>query len=98
MAAVTIDEASAKVRTGPPGDDEEDYELPIWAGVVPLRLEPGEPVPDPRLAAGIDPPGYLTDYRRPTAPAPEGDFRSPAIAVLIDPVTRNGQQGRRSHR
>ena len=77
VAAVTIDEASAKVRTGPPGDDEEDYELPIWAGVVPLRLEPGELVPDPRLAAGIDPPGYLTGYRRPTAPAPEGDFRSP---------------------
>jgi nitroimidazol reductase NimA-like FMN-containing flavoprotein (pyridoxamine 5'-phosphate oxidase superfamily) len=77
VAAVTIDEASAKVRTGPPGDDEEDYDLPYWAGVVPLRLEPGELVPDPRLGAGIDPPGYLTDYRRPSAPAPEGDYRSP---------------------
>ena len=77
VVAVAIDEASAKVRTGPPSDDDEDYDLPIWAGVVPLRLEPGELVPDPRLAAGIDPPRYLTGYRRPTAPAPEGDYRSP---------------------
>jgi hypothetical protein len=44
---------SAKVRTGPPIDDEEDYSLPIWAGVVPLHLEPGEPIADPRLAPGL---------------------------------------------
>src|SRR3954468_23538823 len=47
-----IDEASAKVRTGPPIDDEEDYALPCWAGVLPMRLVPGTPVPDPRLPEG----------------------------------------------
>src|SRR5262245_13627883 len=47
-----IDEASAKVRTGPPVDDEEDYALPVWAGVLPLALVPGAPEPDERLAPG----------------------------------------------
>src|SRR5579884_2666251 len=48
----TIDEASAKVRTGPPVDDEPDYELAVWAGVLPLSLRAGDPVPDERLANG----------------------------------------------
>jgi hypothetical protein len=43
------------VRTGPPLDDEEDFALPVWAGVVPLRLVAGAPVPDPALAASYDP-------------------------------------------
>lgn len=47
-----IEEASAKVRTGAPVDDEEDYALPVWAGVVPLRMVAGEPEPDPRLHDG----------------------------------------------
>ena len=47
-----IDEASAKLRSGPPLDDEDDYALPHWAGVVPLRIAPGAPQPDPRLAPG----------------------------------------------
>src|SRR5438876_2592214 len=51
-------EASAKVRTGPPLDDEEDYELPVWAGVIPLRLAEDAPITDPRLPAGIAPPRY----------------------------------------
>jgi len=54
----SIEEASAKIRTGPPLDDEEDYALPIWAGVLPLRLEPQPPVADPRLPVGIEPPHY----------------------------------------
>jgi hypothetical protein len=49
---LAIEEASAKVRTGPPLDDEEDYALECWAGVLPLRLVPGTPIPDPRLPAG----------------------------------------------
>jgi nitroimidazol reductase NimA-like FMN-containing flavoprotein (pyridoxamine 5'-phosphate oxidase superfamily) len=52
VLALPLDEASAKIRTGMPIDDEEDYALPSWAGVVPLRLMALEPVPDPRLAPG----------------------------------------------
>jgi hypothetical protein len=64
VVAMTIDEASAKVRTGPPGDEDPDYELPIWAGVIPVRLAFGAPEADPRLRDGIDPPEYATRYRR----------------------------------
>jgi nitroimidazol reductase NimA-like FMN-containing flavoprotein (pyridoxamine 5'-phosphate oxidase superfamily) len=57
-------EVSAKVRTGPPLDDEEDYTLPIWAGVVPLSIVAGTPVADPRLGSKIDPPDYAVKYTR----------------------------------
>jgi uncharacterized protein len=59
LLRIPLEEASAKVRTGPPGDDDEDMELPVWAGVVGLRTVAGEPEPDPLLAAGIEPPEYL---------------------------------------
>ena len=49
VLSLPLEEASAKVRTGPPVDDDEDYALPVWAGVLPLNLVPGEPVADPRL-------------------------------------------------
>jgi nitroimidazol reductase NimA-like FMN-containing flavoprotein (pyridoxamine 5'-phosphate oxidase superfamily) len=53
-----IAEGSAKVRTGDAIDDEDDLELPVWAGQVPLRLVPGEPVPNADLAPGLgEPPG-----------------------------------------
>jgi nitroimidazol reductase NimA-like FMN-containing flavoprotein (pyridoxamine 5'-phosphate oxidase superfamily) len=55
----TIEEGSAKIRTGPPVDDEEDYPLPIWAGVVPATLAFEAAVPDSRLAEGIRLPEYL---------------------------------------
>ena len=58
-----IDEASAKIRTGPPKDDADDYALPIWAGVVPIETVHGVPEPDPRLEAGIDRPHYLASLR-----------------------------------
>ena len=64
ILAISLDEASAKVRTGPSKEDEEDYDLPIWAGVLPLRFETGEPEPDPRLRGGLTPPENVTDYRR----------------------------------
>src|SRR5438093_8260824 len=64
VLSLSLHEASAKVRTGPPLDDEEDYELPIWAGVIPLRLVSGSPLPDPRLRAEIEPPPYALDYSR----------------------------------
>jgi uncharacterized protein len=54
-----IEEASAKVRQGPPVDDEEDYSLPVWAGVVPLSLEAKTPLPDARLAEGAQLPYYV---------------------------------------
>ena len=60
-----IEEASAKVRTGPPLDDDEDYALENWAGVLPLRLTPGAPVPDPKMPAGRPPPPSVTGYARP---------------------------------
>jgi nitroimidazol reductase NimA-like FMN-containing flavoprotein (pyridoxamine 5'-phosphate oxidase superfamily) len=64
VLALPIDEASAKVRTGPPVDDEEDYVLPVWAGVLPLALVPGPPVADPRLPEGIALPGNIASYTR----------------------------------
>ena len=59
-----IEEASAKVRSGPPLDDEEDYALECWAGVLPLRLTPGSPVPDPRMPAGRPLPASVVGYAR----------------------------------
>jgi nitroimidazol reductase NimA-like FMN-containing flavoprotein (pyridoxamine 5'-phosphate oxidase superfamily) len=53
VLALPLEEASAKVRTGPPLDDEEDYELPIWAGVVPVSTAIGVPVPDARVMEGV---------------------------------------------
>ncbi|HEY6247607.1 MAG TPA: pyridoxamine 5'-phosphate oxidase family protein [Pyrinomonadaceae bacterium] len=60
-----LTEVSAKVRTGPPIDDEEDYSMSTWAGVIPLRLVAGEPIADPRLPLGIEPPVYAAEYKRP---------------------------------
>jgi nitroimidazol reductase NimA-like FMN-containing flavoprotein (pyridoxamine 5'-phosphate oxidase superfamily) len=59
VLAIEIEEASAKLRTGEPKDDEEDYDLDIWAGVVPLKLERKTPIADPALKEGINLPDYL---------------------------------------
>jgi nitroimidazol reductase NimA-like FMN-containing flavoprotein (pyridoxamine 5'-phosphate oxidase superfamily) len=61
---LTIEEASAKLRTGPPIDDEADYALPVWAGVLPLGLKAGEPVPDARLQDGLEPSEFIRRYQR----------------------------------
>jgi hypothetical protein len=61
VLALPIEEASVKRRTGGPIDDDEDMDLPVWAGVVPLGLTTGEPVPDNDLPL----PPSLTPYRRP---------------------------------
>lgn len=66
VVAIPIDLAAAKIRTGPPLDDDEDYGLPIWAGVLPLSLRAGRAIPDPRLEPEIDVPRYLRRYRRGT--------------------------------
>ncbi len=64
VVSIQIDEASAKIRLGPPADDEEDYALPIWAGVLPIREMPLTPVRDEVLPADISTPEYVTNYRR----------------------------------
>jgi nitroimidazol reductase NimA-like FMN-containing flavoprotein (pyridoxamine 5'-phosphate oxidase superfamily) len=61
---VPIDEFSAKVRSGPPIDDEEDYSFPTWAGVVPLEMIPGAPIGDPRLDPAREVPAYARHYSR----------------------------------
>lgn len=60
-----LEEFSAKVRTGPPVDDEPDYASETWAGVVSLQLAATAPEDDPHLGPGIAPPSYLTGYARP---------------------------------
>jgi nitroimidazol reductase NimA-like FMN-containing flavoprotein (pyridoxamine 5'-phosphate oxidase superfamily) len=65
VLSLPLTEASAKVRTGPPLDDEEDYELSVWAGVIPLRLVAEPPVHDARLSANSEVPKYAVDYARP---------------------------------
>lgn len=62
IVAVTIESASAKVRTGPPKDDEEDYALPVWAGVLPIRQQFGALEADPLLPTEIPAPDYLQTY------------------------------------
>ena len=59
VLAVSLAEASVKVRTGPPGDEPEDLDLPVWAGVVPITTSFGEPEPDPALRPGITPPDHI---------------------------------------
>jgi len=61
---IALDEASAKVRTGGPVDDEEDYALPIWAGVLPLKTTSGAPIDDTRLNSGLAPGTHITGWRR----------------------------------
>ena len=59
-----IDQASAKVRSGPPGDEEEDYALPIWAGVLPLQEMPLSPKRDELMTQNIAVPKYIAKYSR----------------------------------
>ncbi len=62
VLGMTIEEASAKVRTGPPVDDEPDYALPVWAGVIPISQTFGAALPDPRLAPRTAWPGHLAPF------------------------------------
>lgn len=63
VCRLNIEEASAKIRTGPPVDDEPDYALPCWAGVVPVQTVLGTPQRDPRLTDDVPDPAYLNDIR-----------------------------------
>jgi nitroimidazol reductase NimA-like FMN-containing flavoprotein (pyridoxamine 5'-phosphate oxidase superfamily) len=62
VLAMTLEEASAKVRTGPPVDEQEDYALPAWAGVIPLCTSAGAPIPDPRLAPELTPSAAVSSW------------------------------------
>lgn len=64
IMALSLDEASAKVRTGPPADEDDDLPLDVWAGVIPFETVRGDPVPDPKLRAGIEVPAYLRELAR----------------------------------
>jgi nitroimidazol reductase NimA-like FMN-containing flavoprotein (pyridoxamine 5'-phosphate oxidase superfamily) len=63
VLTMPIDEASAKIRTGPPSDDEEDYGWPVWAGVVPLTTATGTPLPCPRQDPATPIPAHVADFR-----------------------------------
>ena len=63
VLGMDLSEASAKIRTGPPVDDEEDYALPIWAGVVPVTIATGAPIDDARNLPGVKRPGNLGSIR-----------------------------------
>lgn len=62
---IPLDEASAKVSAGHAEDADADYELDVWAGILPLQVVPGEPISDPRNKPGLEIPAYVRDYRRP---------------------------------
>ncbi len=64
VLALPLEEVSAKIRTGGPNDDEEDYSLPVWAGVLPLPVTPGAPIADARLRSGTPVPEHVAKYSR----------------------------------
>ena len=64
VLSMSITEASAKIRTGPPVDDEEDHQLDTWAGILPIGIEVGTPIPDPQLRDGITPPAHILQWSR----------------------------------
>jgi nitroimidazol reductase NimA-like FMN-containing flavoprotein (pyridoxamine 5'-phosphate oxidase superfamily) len=68
VVSIALDEMSAKVRTGPPIEDEADLTLPVWAGVLPLRPSSGAPLPDGVIPAGMGPPAYLEQPARWSTP------------------------------
>ncbi len=70
VLAIPISEASAKIRTGGPLDDEGDYGSGAWAGVIPFTTTTGSPIPDPKLRAGIGVPTNISNYQRPGKPRP----------------------------
>jgi nitroimidazol reductase NimA-like FMN-containing flavoprotein (pyridoxamine 5'-phosphate oxidase superfamily) len=64
VLSLPLKEASAKIRTGCPVDDEKDYAMNVWAGVIPLKMAAGEPIDDAKLKAGIEVPASVSAYKR----------------------------------
>ena len=67
LLALPLEEASVKLRAGPPADDPEDLDHPAWAGIIPLELRPGAPLADGHCDAKMEAPAYASSYRRPTS-------------------------------
>ena len=65
VLSVPVAEASAKIRIGQPVDDDEDYDLPIWAGILPLRISTEDAVADPLLRMDVEIPAHVLSYRKP---------------------------------
>ncbi len=63
VMSISIETASAKIRTGGPIDEKADYELPIWAGIIPLITVPGKPEPDEKLEEGIEIPKSVYSFK-----------------------------------
>ena len=86
VLAVPLAESSVKIRTGPPGDDEEDYALDIWAGVLPAALTFGAAQPDPRLRPDVATPAHIRALAgRPRGAAPEA--RPAAVTSRLSAAT-----------
>lgn len=83
VLALPLAEASVKVRTGGPADDPEDYELDVWAGVLPMSVTVGEPAPDPALRPGIPVPAHIRDYPRGRIPRPGGGRATAGEDVIL---------------
>ena len=81
----SIEEASSKVRSGPPVDDESDYGLPVWAGVLPLETKSRRPIPDDRLLNGVTLPDYVRLY--------DGRLNGRMHERKIDPTEEIGSCG-----
>ena len=64
IVSVPLNEATAKVRTGPSNDEKADYDLDVWAGEIPLTQTYGKPVDDPKLKCGVSAPDYVVNYSR----------------------------------
>jgi hypothetical protein len=64
VLSVPLTEASAKIRIGQPVDDDEDYDLPIWAGILPLRMSVEDAVADPLLRMDVEIPAHVLSYRK----------------------------------
>jgi nitroimidazol reductase NimA-like FMN-containing flavoprotein (pyridoxamine 5'-phosphate oxidase superfamily) len=89
LLRMPITEGSAKIRTGPPGDEPEDQGLPLWAGVLPVRTVIGPPVPDPLVPAGLEPPDHLAAY---TSPGDKGHALAIAHQMLAGPGQSRGEE------
>jgi uncharacterized protein len=63
ILGLELNEVSAKVRSGPPGDDEADLAWPVWGGLIPLRTDVGAPIPDGRSPAGVELPDHVRGFR-----------------------------------